>query len=411
MLRIHKTYNLRMLQHAIWDFEHLAISFTDEHWSSKNAIDAIFRVVVALSYEARSGRISQAEVPDLPGNRIARSIRARRGAEETNVDKVAARYPEVNFDQKVLNSEILADLLFRGWVDTVAVVKDLDSSSYFTDSSSEPAWRTALQVWYFDDQKSEQACDTLEAQFAAREFDIPGELFQVFGTLLFLSEVRVISKSEAVVKEECIAYIDDLRVKKRIRYKYLEESKIDSSRGWGGYTFAGADTSEFGTIAKYYMTVVDDVADEMLPSEAARILKTMAEDPVKFSHTISRNAGERGLYLDVPILKFLRPDEFVNVLLSVRPEHLDEIFIALSVRYDGIASNVELNGELAWLKELYSTLQAKLGTLGPISQFRIRNLIAQYIEPNIQKAAVNDAERSEAARGVGPEGMSNIADK
>jgi len=184
-----------------------------------------------LSYEIRKGGISQSELPDLQGNRIARAIGTSRGKPPTNVDEIVARYPEVNFDQALINSTILGDLLFRGWVDKAALVKGLDSSSYFATPSSEPAWRTALQVWSLEDAKIARASEVLEGQFATRQFDVPGEMFQVFGTRLFLSEVGVIPRTKNVIRDESIKYIDDIKATRRIRNKYTEETRLDKFGG------------------------------------------------------------------------------------------------------------------------------------------------------------------------------------
>ena len=94
-------------------------------------------------------------------------MRSNQGKSATVVDEILTRYPEVNFDQTLINSNTMAYLLLRGWVDKEALVKGLDSSSYFADPSLEPAWRTVLQVWRLPDEKIEKASQALEAQFAA----------------------------------------------------------------------------------------------------------------------------------------------------------------------------------------------------------------------------------------------------
>jgi hypothetical protein len=80
ILAIHgqsNTHNLRTMKQAIWEFERRAGVFTDEHWKKPDAIDEIFGVVIAISYEIRAGRILENELSSIQQNRIARAFRSR----------------------------------------------------------------------------------------------------------------------------------------------------------------------------------------------------------------------------------------------------------------------------------------------------------------------------------------------
>jgi hypothetical protein len=52
------TDNLRLLKHALRDFERLALCLTEAHWSNDEAVGILFRNIIALSIETRSGRLS-----------------------------------------------------------------------------------------------------------------------------------------------------------------------------------------------------------------------------------------------------------------------------------------------------------------------------------------------------------------
>src|ERR1700740_2243129 len=45
-----KTGNLRLLKHALWDFERLSRNFTAKHWSNGDALACLLRIVLALSF-------------------------------------------------------------------------------------------------------------------------------------------------------------------------------------------------------------------------------------------------------------------------------------------------------------------------------------------------------------------------
>ena len=398
ILEIHlqsETGNLRLLKQALWDFERISSCFAERHWKSSEAPRIILGVILALSYEIKRGRISRSDLAELQGNRIAGVVRRDQGKPATVVDAILTRYPEVNFDQTLLNSDILSDLLFRGWIHKEALVKGLDSSSYFASSLPEPAWRTALQVWRLSDEKIEEASRALEAQFAARDYDVPGEMFQVFGARLFLSEVGVLSKDKKHICDECIEYINDLRAKHRIRSKYVEDTGLGHFGGWKGYTFACGETIEFKNIANHYKAVVDEVAEESLPSVAEELSKLLGNNPNKFIQMISRNTYESGNYLDVAVLKYVSASEFADKIIELKPEDMSQVFIGLSIRYDTIATNDGLMSELSWLEELLSILRDKQAKLSVVSRFRIKNYCNRYLLPHVPAASTKSGGESD----------------
>jgi hypothetical protein len=172
ILDIHKrsgANNLRILRQGIWDFERLAVCFSESHWKSMEAMRLILTVILALSYEIKLGRVSQEELPELRGNGIARAMRRQsKAAPPTRVDEVQDRYPDVEFEQTVISSTTIVNLLFRGWIDRFILARDMDASSYFTDPSQEPVWKTALGVWHHNDDVIERACIVLEQKFRSR---------------------------------------------------------------------------------------------------------------------------------------------------------------------------------------------------------------------------------------------------
>ena len=388
IIDIHKrseSNNLRILQQGIWDFERLSSCFSERHWESAAAMRWALVVILALSYEFKKGRLSEEDLHSVIVNNVARMTPLdNKAAPATNADQVRDRYPNVDFDQVVLSPTTVANLLLRGWIDRANVASEVDASSFFADPAQEPAWRTVLQVWQLPDERIAEASRVLETQFLNREYDVPGGMFQVFGARLFLSEVGLIAKSKKHVQDECIEYIDNLHYTKRIRNKYLEETSVGAFGGWSGYTFACGETNEFKEIVAHYKIVVEKVAEELLPSVSENLLKLLSKDPNEFAKNISHNSHDSGLYLDVPVLKHIQPMDFAEAILCLKPEHIGQVFVALSIRYDGVQSNAGLISELPWIEQVLSVLEKKLETLSPISRFRVQNCCNRYLRPRIQ---------------------------
>ena len=345
---------------------------------------AIFSVVIALSYEVKSGRLSQSDLSGLQGNRLLKSMRASKGEPPSKIDIIQEKYPEVKFEQTVISPIVLGDLLFRGWVDKVALTNELDASSYFADPSSELAWKTALGVWRLDDETIEKACKVLECEFLSREFIEPNQMFMIFGERLFLSEVGLLTKSKAEIRSECIEYIDDLRKSGKIRNKYKEETLFGDFGGWGGYAFPCGETDDFAKIVAHYKNVVDGVTEEAMPSTADELLKMMSEEPVKFGRMIFRNTYERSPYTDVPVLRYISVQGFAEVLVGLQPEEQTSIIGALKYRYEANVVDDKVKDEMPWLEKVFEFLVSKSEELRPASRFRICSGLRRYILPILE---------------------------
>ena len=177
------TENLRLLKHALWDFERLSKCFTDEHWTKDEAVGILFRNILALSCETRAGRLTEAQLLGLPDD--AR-IRLFKKEEDTSIsDELRKRYPEVEFEQTILPSQAIRKLLFDGWVDCGSIVQILNQSPYYASPATLPAWKVALHAWEITDAEFEDAISRVEEQFQNGEFTKLDEILHVFGLRLF----------------------------------------------------------------------------------------------------------------------------------------------------------------------------------------------------------------------------------
>jgi hypothetical protein len=69
--------NLRILKQALWDFERLAVCFSERHWENDEAIGILFRVVLALAFETRRGKLKAEQFAEVQASGIARLFRDR----------------------------------------------------------------------------------------------------------------------------------------------------------------------------------------------------------------------------------------------------------------------------------------------------------------------------------------------
>jgi hypothetical protein len=110
-----KTNNLRLLKQALWDCEFFSSVFDDKHWGNPEFIECIFKVILSLSFEVKSGRLKKSEDPWMVRNRITRTL----SKTSPNIfDGIEEKYIGVEFWQKYLSYNLLKDFLYTmvNWI-------------------------------------------------------------------------------------------------------------------------------------------------------------------------------------------------------------------------------------------------------------------------------------------------------
>jgi hypothetical protein len=373
-----ETNNLRLLKQSLWDFEHLAICFSEKHWANDEAIGILFRVVLPLSFETRSGGLEAKQFDELNVSRYTRYWTTKHGVQSI-ADKLDKQYPETNFDQTIIPPELLKKVLCDGWADKDAIRNALDLSSYYAPPGTEPAWRTAWHTNVIDDDTFEEAVAKVEDQFKKRDFTIPGEMFHVFGLRLLFSEIGAIDVPKAEIVRECKQYLDELRDGGAILNKYKDKYKISISEGRGSLGFQNESTKEFDEILSHYRRIVDEVAVSSLPRLGRELLDILGSDPQKYFRMLCVNDFEQAIYHDVPILAAIPATDFVEEVLKLEAKSQATVFTAFRARYERSLS--DLLAEWYWLAEVKCLFEEKAKNLRPLSRYRILGTVRHNIEP------------------------------
>ncbi len=321
LLMIYKqsgTENLRILKQSLWSFERLATCFSEEHWKNCEAVTILFRVVLALSFQIRSGSLKVEQLADVQVVKFRKLINPKKGEAADTFDDLEERYPEIRFDQTILSIDLLKELLFKGWADPGEIRRELDRSPFYALPGSEPPWKTAWHIWDIDDDEYREAVAKVEEQFGQRIFEIPGEILQVFGLRLLFSEIGLIAHTKAEVVAQCKKYIVDLRDMGRIKSTYGNYVNIAKLNDFGGLGFY-RESDAFDDLRNYYSDIGDAVKKENLPDEGRNLLMLLKSDPQKFFRLLCINDFENSIYYSVPILATIPPEEFVDQVLSLDP--------------------------------------------------------------------------------------------
>lgn len=374
--------NLRILQQTMWDFERFSLALKPAHRKNDEAMIASLKLLFALSFELRSGRIS---ANDLNGrmNKLVLASSRRKDEAASSFSIAGNRYPDVNLNDTILSDRVLIDFLIKGIVDNDDIRSCLDISRFFISTAGEPAWQT---VWHWFERSDEQfaaAYQKMENQFADREFVISGEILHVLGLQLFLARVGLFKKSPDVIWGGK-RYIDDVYAGGRLEPLELDDFQELRSGGYGGLGIHDHDTAEYLELFQYLQQRRQRVSIDRYPERAARLFDEMEIDP-ESSRQLSPVPGG-GSLSRIPLLPAIDPGKFVAFVLKQEPAKQHTILKALYFRYEHGTLTRELAPEMAWIVKVREKLIQKAKALSPIGRYRLQENVKANIDAVLPQA-------------------------
>jgi len=381
-----RTENLRLLKHALWDYERLARNFTTEYWSNQDAMKELLNVCIVLAIEVRRGALKRQDFPSLEVNEVIRLMRAGKSEDVSVAGSIARRYPMVRADRSAVKMRLLANLLFEGWLDLHELTHSLDSSPYYA-AKTKPAWLVAWAAWDVPEEDFSGAVDKVEAQFRKREFQNNCELLHIIGLRFFFSKIGAIDEGAADVTTQCVACLDDL-----LKADQIEELAIDELFK-GGELFCfdrqvmSADTIEFKSVFAHFKNLVESVKAKRLPDHGRLLMDQLTSDSVIFFQLLCANNVREAVYYNVPVLAAVPVDAFVSRLLDLEPSAQGTVFSTLKERYRTGLLGHELRSEREWLSNVSSELIRRAAMSPPLSRFRLEQRIASKIDPILRNDA------------------------
>lgn len=375
-------HNLRVLQQTMWDFERFYIALEDKHKRSDVAMTALLRLLFALSFELKAGRLSADDLLKRQFALVRSLMRSRREeGEPLPITSAQRRYSEIELGSTTLSDETLVNLLTKGIVASDQIRSELDASSFFITVADEPAWRTVWHAFERTDEEFDSALVEMERAFGAREFTAPGEILHVFGLRLWLSKVGLVPQAVDDIVEQCKAYVDDLYASGRLE---LPSQRDDFSEirfsGYGGLGIHENETVEYRELYNHLRDKRQAAAVDRYPAIADDLLADVVKDPDIFFRRINLTADGPNEFYDTPILASLDPSKFVAALLDHHPARQRTALIALKARYEHGKLDRELAEERSWATDVRNRLRAEAEHRSPISRYRIRQNLSYTLD-------------------------------
>ena len=370
--------NLRILQQTMWDFERFYKALKPTHHKNSQAMLALLRLLFALSFELKAARIN---IDDLTSGRsIAAAVSARFEKRKTSLMTAGERYPLVDLNDTILSNELLVDYLIRGIVDTKKIRASLDASRFFVTVADETPWRTVWHLMERPEKDFDAALKKMEAQFAAREFTLQGEILHVLGLRLLLADIKILEATRAQLVEDGKQYIDDVYERKTLELPPTDDFTEVRFDGYGGLGISESQTPEYKELFAYLRNKTQRAIEDTYPKKAVDLLKEMQTDVQLFYRHLCLTNSSENIYYRTPILASLDPDTFVAALLKLHPTEQHTVMMIFKARYEHGQLERDLKEEKAWVKIVRDKLLAHAETMTPVGKYRVKNHVEWYMK-------------------------------
>jgi hypothetical protein len=379
--------NLRVLKQTLWDFERFYIAIEPHRRKNTRAMLNILRLLFALSFEIKLGRIDN---DDIIGRSRNLFFTKNSNDKENSIKQSFDRYSGINLSDTTLSDDLLTDLLVRGIVDQEIVKRDLNASSWFLEPNDEPSWRTIWHLLQREIETVENAISVLQHEMAAYKYREPGEILHIFGIMLMMSDAKMIPEDLDSVVQSAKLYITELR--KRSDLRPLDSSSIFENirhGSWGGLGFAEADTPQFTEISRFLNDQRKQASIDRLPALAALLMTELNDDPDLFCRRLVGPGGNQSDLIEGPVLKEIDPNMFLAAILSQTAAVQSEVFQCLMARYGRGGFDRGLEEERAWAKTFHNAIIQLAENSEPVQRRKLTNF-ASWIGKNVETMAISE---------------------
>jgi len=404
--------NLRSLKLIVLDFEMILNDLPEKVRNNLEILQKILKLLIVFSIEIKRGTILPRDINNLSSQymkylstvrqyriQLSSSMTENDNKNLTSLQILFSRYPFVDFYDLFPNEKWWQIFFDESRVDTEILKESIASSKHFQDKII-PNW---VKLFHYnklsDDNEFSSLIDEVKIEYSNRTYDEIGIIKHLHGLFLHFFEIGLYDKSKEEIFEDSKRYIDDL--KERGRLSPDHSSFEDSYKNYKNLAFQGQEFEEFKQLSLYIKQVQELIQQENMPKNAQDLLDTMQTNSYKFYRTICEDIAEISQdeyisiqkYYDIPILKYMKPDIFVEKLLSIKEEDQHCIFSALKQRYKSDNINEMLIEELIWLKSVKDLLQVEVDKRkGKLSGYKLRILMEEYLNSSIEKLELKQSQ-------------------
>lgn len=341
--------NLRHLRQTILDLDRFYSFLPEKAKTHTELITDLISLFFAISFEIRKGNIHEEDIPMLFQIDYFGS---KEESEKSKTQKIREKYSIFGYYYFPLSPDLWKAFFKYGFVKDEDVKLSIENGYYFKDEKT-PDW---IKLWYYfdlNDTDFEKAFQNVFTNFESLSIDDKYEVVQITGLFISFCNINLIDKKKEDIIEIGKKNFDKLKAEKKLKLLKYEEFPSDASHGLG---YMGLKDSDFLEFLRYATTLVNSSQEEDYPMLASGLLKKLKDSPEEFEEAITLSNSRNNLYYNVPILKHIPVDKFVEVFLQLPNKQKRQLAWTLEKRYQYSDFHANLKDELDWLKALYDNL-------------------------------------------------------
>lgn len=377
--------NLRILRHALWDFDRIFTELAEPCKENKALISQLLALFLIYAFEVRSGNIEPTKLVKLSARRYSKNHFKK---DEPNPDQkyvdIANKYHGIDLNNSLFSESIWTTIFTSGLIPAIEINEALSNSRYF-ESEKQPNW---VRFWHsqdLSDSDFEKLLATIENEWKGFIYKNVGEIKHVAGLLLEMSDAGLYNEGPNQILEFSKQCIDRLKAEGLLQPSPRGVELLFGEESYGGLGFFSVEKAAFKELMLYISEQRKVVLLESYKIEAINLLNLMKEDVDKFMRVLILSNHEDNQFYDTPILAEITPIKFVETFLNLTPGQRRTVGYTFAGRYQYQHYNVKLISELGWLRQVIQLLnEEKNKRVGKMSGHMIGLLIESPLTEALQ---------------------------
>ncbi|MCT7971118.1 KAP family NTPase [Laspinema olomoucense] len=408
--------NLRTFNQVVWEFERFFNILPENFKNNPEFLQEALKVITVFSIEIARGKIEASSISEL-SNKIGKGYMKNEAktkeekedavAEDSDIylfEKFSKYYPmdiifDMNdlfildlgwwqdfFDKSKPNQEQLEDLLLK--------------STYNTEATED--WVKLYHYWQLNDDEFNYLFAKVREDYKNHVFEDIGEIKHIIGLFFEFCELGLLSDAKENIFKEAKEYINWLEKTGKLDLSLDDSIYRDY---YYGLSFSGSKDGcrqNYLDLDEVIKKAKKSNREKKMPMYAEDLLEIMVSDIYKFASLICITKEKEEFecraknYYSEPIFTYIKPEDFINKILSLVPDYkkINSIFYYIKERYIFDEQNLfkkQMNaiiGEVKFLKEidnLITSKSTKENNKVVLSIALLQKANKKYLQPLISK--------------------------
>jgi hypothetical protein len=377
--------NLRLLKQFVWGFEEFWSNLTPRQRAHREAMRELATLLCVATLELRSGQTPPAVFKRADINHFM-SIRNKTPEPDVlAADAMFKRYPMVSFEGTLLAPETVREIVLDAAFPMQAVQRQLQGNPYFEQPKDIPSWRALWHSSKFQAAELSSVLAKFQQDFDDRVFRASGEVLHVAGLCLWMSDIGQPEWGADDIMARLQSYVEDaFAFDERWDGKAL--SPLDCAAGGAfGLGFVNQDDQRLQEVARWIEAAAKTRRRRAYPDIAVLLHRLMSENSEAFLRDVCFTNTGPSRYARYAVLACIPAREFAATLAGITRHDQEQVATALSIRYDQLPAEPELQSELPWLAEVIDEVERLAAELPPIPRHHLNKLLEHHIRKHVQQ--------------------------